>query len=88
MPSFCDDAGLEPEVISEAVGPIIGGQRKPPILRIRRIGVAFMVENKRLGHWKVLASTRDRDEAFRIMHEGNQRALAQFQSAFNKAHAA
>jgi hypothetical protein len=62
--------------ISYAIPPMIGGRREQPLLRIVYTGKSFLVEGKELGFWRPFASTNNLVEAFNLLHQANQKAMA------------
>jgi hypothetical protein len=72
-----DDA---PGVVLMAIGPLIGGKRKPPVFRIRYVDKKFMIENKHgtgsFGRWKALGHAVAFQDAINGMNDLNNRELA------------
>lgn len=78
VPGVADDA---PGVLLYAVGPWVGGKRKPPIFRVRFVGAQkFLIENKHgtgtLGRWKAIGEAPNFHAAAQAVIELNDRELA------------
>jgi hypothetical protein len=74
-----DDA---PGVILYAIGPLIGGKRKPPVFRVRTDGLKFYVENKRgtgsFGRWHALGESRAYMPALQSVNDLNSKELSKY----------
>lgn len=70
----------EPGVLIYAIGPWVGGRRKPSILRVRLVDNRFTIENKSgtgaLGRWQALGHAADFPTAIQGMKDLNNRELA------------
>lgn len=70
----------ETGVLLYALGPKIGGQRKPSVFRIRTDGRKFYIDNKHgtgtLGRWRALGESTDYVASIDAMTQLNDRELA------------